>query len=138
MLGIGFRGLTASDFAAAASGDGSLGSLSKEFVWEMGVKRVATHNMFTDLLVGYGAIGALIYYSLLLALVILTTHICFSLSTHSVHMDLAIVTAGLLWIQITIANMAGSFMYIRTIFIVIILICALYQHQNPALQKQQV
>lgn len=128
-LGIGFQGISEFDYAVAAAAGTSFGGVSEDFAWEMGVKRVATHSMFTDLLVGYGAIGAFIYYFLLVALMALTCHIYFSLPEGSLHRDFSLLTAGMIWLYATAGNIAGTFLPITAVFLVIVLVCAQYQHQ---------
>lgn len=126
-IGVGFQGISASDWAAAGFAGTSLTRLSQEFAWEMSVKRVSTHNLFTDLLVGYGLIGALIYYAFLLCLMAFTAHIYFALPDLSIHKDFALFTAGVVWTASLLSNFGGTFLSAQVILFVIALVCALFQ-----------
>ncbi len=127
-LGVGFRGISASDYAAVGFAGATLTRLSEEFAWEMGVKRVATHNMFTDLLVGYGLIGAIIYYIMLISFMSLTARLYFRMPPTSPHKDLALFTAGNVWTAALFGNISGTFFPVNGMLFMIILVAAIAQY----------
>lgn len=132
-FGQGFQGISVSDYAQAGySGAKGYAGISEEFGHYISIKRVATHNMFTDVLVGYGLIGAILYYTLLMALMALIYHIYFGLPNESPHKEVALLTAASIWGNSILGNFAGTFMYAIAFAYLIILISALYQYPPPA------
>ncbi|HRJ70787.1 MAG TPA: O-antigen ligase family protein [Terrimicrobiaceae bacterium] len=128
-FGQGFQGISSSDYAQAGySAGGNFTGVSEDFGHYISIKRVATHNMFTDVLVGYGLVGAIFYYSLLLALMSLIYHIYFWLPPDSEHKEVALLSAAAIWGNSILGNWAGTFLYAIVFTYLVILISALYQH----------
>lgn len=125
-LGLGFQGISASDIAAAGTYFGK----TNEFIWEIGVKRVATHNMITDLLVAYGLVGAIIYYLMLITLNVFAYRMYRLCPSHSQHKDFALFAFTCLLISSTLGNISGTFLPVNLILFLIILVSAVTQHQD--------
>jgi hypothetical protein len=127
-LGWGFRGISESDIATAdIAASGNLVSVDEDFAHYICIKRVATHNLLTDLLVAFGIVGAVIYYVLIISLMILTFHLYFKLPKNSIHKDFALQAAAAVWVNGTLGNVAGSFLPIDVFLYLSILISAIYQ-----------
>jgi hypothetical protein len=137
IIGWGFRGISDSDMAVAGIAGASYSRVDDDFAHYISIKRVATHNLFTDLLVAFGVIGAIFYYTLLLSFMVFTAKVYARMSPTSPHKDFTLATMSLVWGSAIVANFAGSFLSPVVLLYLLILICALFQQREAPLPVEE-
>ena len=98
---------------------------------ESSLRRGATHNLVTDLLVTYGLLGCLLYYSLMLGILRFLWFVYRSSESPTVVRPLALFCLVSYTSYLLIATFGGGTFLPDTIWLVILLITALH-HFQPA------
>jgi len=99
-------------------------------IMESSLRRGATHNLLGDLLVTYGLIGCLIYYSLMLGIIRFLWSTYRSSITPEPLRPLALYSLITFVSYLAIATVAGGLFLPETIWLLILLIAALYHYQT--------
>jgi hypothetical protein len=94
------------------------------------IRRGATHNLVTDLLLMYGAVGAVLYFAVLLALERFLARCRRQLVLDELGRTLATVCWILLWVFTGLGLVAGTFVPTEVCWMTGLLVGRLYRKQN--------
>lgn len=102
------------------------------------LRRGTTHNLLTDLLVAYGLVGCILYYALLIAIIRLFWVIHRTRDLPAGVMALSLM--GLIYsaTYVILASVAGGLVSVEVIWILIVVVAALYQHRPAKMAEERV
>jgi O-antigen ligase len=119
-----------SDFVAMQIGGGY------EAMMESSLRRGATHNHLTDLLVTYGLIGCILYYCLVLAIILFLWAVYRSANIPPVVKPLRLLCLMSSLEYVVYASIGGGFYPTEQVWLLIVLLAALYRY-GPAEPHQE-
>jgi O-antigen ligase len=100
------------------------------------LRRGATHNLLSDLLVTYGLIGCILYYCLLLAIIFFLWTIYRSANILPVVKPLSLLCFMASLEYVVYASVGGGFYPTEHVWVVIVLLAVLYRYGPAELQQE--
>jgi len=104
---------------------------------ESSLRRGATHNLITDLLVTYGLIGCIFYYCLVLALILFLWAVYRSADISPVVKPLSLLCLTASFEYVVYATVGGGFYPIEQVWVLIVLLAILYRDGRAQLDQER-